>query len=71
MADPYIVIDYKAVAKMQEDRADGLEKALKWFVDRADPIQSKFDLYGPTDTAAAMRHAFKRAREALNGEPSL
>lgn len=36
MSEGYIVIDYKAVAKIQEDRADSLEEALQRIVQWAD-----------------------------------
>lgn len=48
-----------------QERIDALEEALKWFVDRKWPIQGKFNLYGPDDTAAAMKKAFTAAEAAL------
>ena len=42
-----------------------IKEALQWFVDREGLIQAKFDLYGPTDTATAMRANFTVARQAL------
>lgn len=44
---------------------DQLAELLAFFVNRAAPIQSKFDLYGPRDTADALREKFKEGREAL------
>lgn len=57
--------------------SDDIVEALKWFVDRRAPIQAKFALHGPKDTADAMVVAFRRADAALTaamqhaGTPSL
>lgn len=42
-----------------------LAKALEWYVNRHPAIQAKFELYGPADTAAAMRGAYVTAQDAL------
>lgn len=46
-------------------RIEALTKALEWYVNRHPAIQAKFELYGPADTAAAMRGAYVDARDAL------
>lgn len=51
----YIVIDYKAVAKMQEERADRLEEALLRIVQWADAYP--LDIFPEPD--------FKKAHEVL------
>lgn len=52
-------------AREQERTIAELVVTAQWFLDRQAPIQSKFDLHGPTDTALAMRDAYKRLRAAL------
>lgn len=49
-----------------EARVAVLEEALRWFVDRQQPIQAKFAVHGPKDAADAMVDAFRRARQALS-----
>ena len=43
-------------------------KALRWFVDQQDSIQSRFELDGPKDMVIAMRAAFAAARAALSAD---
>jgi predicted glycosyltransferase len=46
-------------------KIEALTKALEWYVNRHPAIQAKFELYGPADTAAAMRGAYVNANDAL------
>ncbi len=57
----------KDLLQLQSTKAENAEMraALKWFVDRQSPIQSKFNLYGPEDTAQAMIGAYRAAEKAL------
>jgi hypothetical protein len=49
-----------------EAARNAMKDALNWFVIRKSPIQAKFDLYGPEDTAMAMKVAFIAADATID-----
>ena len=60
-----IEAEYEAQIEAAIRERDEARAALQWFVDREAPIQHKFNLHGPEDTAVAMKAAFRAGRAAL------
>ena len=53
-------------AKIEDSEEPALIDDLKWFYNRRQVIQAKFDLHGPQDTAQAMRTVFSRLEKKLH-----